>query len=65
MTAEAADCFEAAAQLDPDNTMVLFGLAATKAQQGDKQASIAILRRILEIDPDFTPAHQALGRLSP
>jgi arylsulfatase A-like enzyme/Tfp pilus assembly protein PilF len=64
MVAEAAGAFEAAVKIEPDNVMALFGLAATRAQQGDRQGSVALLERILRLDPNFTPARQALERLT-
>ena len=61
---EATQAFEHATELDPQNVLALFGLAATRAEEGRRDESIAILRRIIEIDPGFTPAREALTRLS-
>jgi cytochrome c-type biogenesis protein CcmH/NrfG len=64
MVREAAEAFEKATELEPDNVLALFGLAATKAEEGNSRESIAILERLLKIDPEFTPARQALERMT-
>jgi arylsulfatase A-like enzyme/Flp pilus assembly protein TadD len=61
---DAASAFEAARTLEPENTMVLFGLAAVRSRQGRRQEAVELLRRILEIDPGFTPAGNALDKVS-
>jgi arylsulfatase A-like enzyme/Flp pilus assembly protein TadD len=64
MPDEAAKAYEAAVRLEPDNVVALFGMAAVNAQQGRRQESIEILKRILDIDPEFTQARTALDRLT-
>jgi arylsulfatase A-like enzyme/Tfp pilus assembly protein PilF len=64
MVSQAAEAFERAVELEPENVLALFGLAATRAEEGKSQESITILDKILKIDPDFAPAHQARQHLT-
>jgi tetratricopeptide (TPR) repeat protein len=64
MFEKAGEAYESAVSLEPDNVVALFGMAAVMAQQGRRQDSISILRRILEIDPEFNQARVALDRLT-
>ncbi len=64
MSSQAAEAFQSALQIDPNNYMALFGLAAIRAQEGNTQESIQLLKKVLKIKPDFTPAKNALSRLT-
>lgn len=66
MTPEQTDTLEAqrhAATLDPNNALLQanFGTALIEASQFDE--ALSVLQRILAIDPEFAPAHNAMGRL--
>ena len=62
---EAERSYQQALDLEPDNTLALFGLAAVRAGQGNTAETESILRRILAIDPGFTPARNALEQMKP
>jgi tetratricopeptide (TPR) repeat protein len=47
----------------PDEPLVLMGLAADAAHQGDADAAIAMLKDVLKQKPDLLAAHALLGEL--
>jgi arylsulfatase A-like enzyme/Tfp pilus assembly protein PilF len=61
---DAERCYLEAIDLEPENKLALFGLAAVQAGRGNTREAESLLRRILVIDPGFTPARQALERIS-
>jgi tetratricopeptide (TPR) repeat protein len=64
MNAEAEQYYGKALAIQPDNVLALFGVAAIKAAEGNREESANILRRILKIEPNFQPAQAALERVS-
>jgi arylsulfatase A-like enzyme/Tfp pilus assembly protein PilF len=64
MIADAEACYLDALEGDPGNVLALFGLAAVRAGQGRIADAETLLRRLLALRPDFTPAQTALSNLS-
>jgi arylsulfatase A-like enzyme/Tfp pilus assembly protein PilF len=64
MNAEAEEYYQKALRVQPRNVLALFGIAAIRAAEGNREDSADILRRILEIEPDFEPARAALEKIS-
>jgi arylsulfatase A-like enzyme/Tfp pilus assembly protein PilF len=63
LTAKAEACYTDALDREPDNVLALFGLAAVRAGQGRTEEARTLLRRLLTIQPDFSPAQTALRSL--
>ncbi len=57
---EAAAAFTKALKLDPSNSTVLTNLALSQYQLGQKAFAVALLRRALSLDPDFSTARTAM-----
>ena len=62
-TEEAAQCFEAAREIVPDNELVLTNLAVTLAESGRAHLAVVMLRRVLGINPANHHARHQLRRL--
>ncbi len=58
---EAATCFRAALQQDPDYVDALIGLGQVEAQQGDVACALKRLETAIEIEPHRSKAHYSLG----
>lgn len=58
----ASSAFEEAIQLDPYYEEALYNLAVLN-EKTDPQKSTELLKRAVQIDPDYAIAYQALGRL--
>jgi len=61
---DAERCYLQALDLEPENRLALYGLAAIRAGQGRTAEAKSLLRKVLAIDPGFTPARQALEQIS-
>jgi cytochrome c-type biogenesis protein CcmH/NrfG len=55
------EIFEAMAQSEPGNVMVWYGLASEYAKLEDWPKAAEALRRVVELQPDYTAAYQLLG----
>jgi tetratricopeptide (TPR) repeat protein len=60
---EAAACFRAALQRDPDYVDALIGLGQVEAEQGDVACGLKRLETAIEIDPHRAAGHYSLGSL--
>jgi thioredoxin-like negative regulator of GroEL len=49
-------------QQDPANAFARYGLAMVYLNQGDSEAAIGELARVIERDPDYVPAFHMSGR---
>jgi len=58
---EAAACFRAALQRDPDYVDALIGLGQVESQQGDVACALKRLETAIEIDPHRAKGHYSLG----
>jgi len=58
----ARQAFEEALLVNPQNEEALYNIATIDAKK-DPQKSIDLLEKAVEIDPDYSAAHQQLGRL--
>jgi len=57
----AAEEFEKALDLDPDNITAHYKLGATRAAQNDQTAAIAEFERVVELAPQHRGAYEGLG----
>jgi tetratricopeptide (TPR) repeat protein len=58
----ARDALAEALRLDPDNAEALYNLALADAEE-DRQKSIELMEKAVDIDPLYFAAHQNLGKL--
>jgi tetratricopeptide (TPR) repeat protein len=58
----ARDAFEEAIRIDPDYEEALYNLAALDERTNPRK-SLELLKRAIEVDPEYAMAHQMLGRL--
>jgi tetratricopeptide (TPR) repeat protein len=58
---EAKAAFEEAIAVDPNYDEAMYNLALLE-KESDPQRSVALLNRAVEIDPQYSMAHQVLGR---
>lgn len=61
MSQSRIEIFEAMARSQPDDVMVWYGLASEYTKLEDWPKAVEALRRVLEINPDYTAAYQMLG----
>ena len=61
--AEAAECFETAARLMPNDAMTYFQLARCRVELADPASAERALRAALDARPAFPDAHRQLGEL--
>jgi len=47
----------------PNDAFARYGLAMEYAKAGDVEAALAEYKRILETNPDYTPAYQMAGQM--
>jgi predicted Zn-dependent protease len=55
------DAFTAMTQTQPDNEMIWYGLASEYSKLARWPETIAALRNVIRIKPDYTAAYQMLG----
>jgi tetratricopeptide (TPR) repeat protein len=56
-------CYEAAQRLDPADAEWPYHLGLLAVERGEVEAAIPLLRRVLELRPDYLPARARLGDL--
>ena len=61
MSQSRIEIFEAMAQSQPDDVMVWYGLGSEYFKLEDWANAARSLRRVIEINPDYTAAYQMLG----
>lgn len=61
MSQSRIEIFEAMAQSQPDDVMVWYGLGTEYMKLEDWPKAVEALRRVVEINPDYTAAYQMLG----
>jgi len=60
---EAAQAFEKAIKLNPENTAAIINLATTLAQMKKYEEAVAQLKEVIRLEPDNVTAHFNLGML--
>jgi Flp pilus assembly protein TadD len=60
---EAADAYQGAIKLEPENAVPYNNLAALYNAHGDSQRAIILYRKALELAPNFIEAKAALARV--
>lgn len=60
---EAAGCFEAVAERDPNQRLAPFHRAISLAESGDPEAALVLLQNVVERFPDFAAARHRLGAM--
>ena len=48
---------------NPSDAFARYGLAMELAKTGDVEAALREYRRIMEVNPDYTPAYQMAGQM--
>jgi uncharacterized protein HemY len=61
LTQSRIEIFEAMARSQPDDVMVWYGLGTEYLKLEDWRQAERALRRVVEINPDYTAAYQMLG----
>ena len=61
MSQSRIEIFEEMARSQPDDAMVRYGLASEYMKLEDWPQAAGALRRVIEINPDYTAAYQLLG----
>lgn len=61
MTQSRIEIFEAMARSQPDDVMVWYGLGSEYFKLEEWAKAANALRRVVEINPDYTAAYQMLG----
>jgi Flp pilus assembly protein TadD len=59
----AAQCYERARQLAPDDPTAVYNLGTLAYEQGQRAMALELIRRALAIDPSYEPAGEALRRI--
>ncbi len=61
MSKSRIEVFEEMARSQPDDAMIHYGLGSEYIKLEDWPQAAAALRRVVEINPDYTAAYQMLG----